>query len=140
MQIKTETFLRLRIISEEKKLWFLLNKTWINPDESWDIWDKRNNGTIFNFSCIIKNSPLSEFDHIEKHTIMLLDILEPYYTKIKKLSRLKWVRVLFSYGIYFDYDDMPCTFFDKKYIEKISAMGASLDLDMYPNMPWEKTE
>jgi hypothetical protein len=125
-----EIIVRLKIISYCQVPQQITNMVGLACDKSWLIGDKRgktiiveqNNGWVL-------NSSLPKSASLEAHVENLLKRLSPYADKIQKFAEHD--NVEFSCVIYAT--TPPALNFSNAVIQKISLLGASLDVDLYLN-------
>lgn len=121
-------YVRLKIVSQDLTAEEITVFTGLKPDRTWKIGDLRpktiikekQNGWLI-------QSLLSKEESLESHVENLLNRLRPFASKLLELSTK--VEIQFSCVAY-DVSP-PALFFKKDIIAQISALGASLDIDLY---------
>lgn len=123
-----EIFVRLKILFEKDNVSQIEKLTRLKFDRIWMKGDKRPNSNIIENSdgCIL-NSGISVNEPLEQHLNALLLSLHDSASIIKSLSKNNTVEI--SCAIYAD--DIPAFYFDRKVVEGIASLGASLDIDFY---------
>lgn len=118
----------MKVLSEKLSVEEITNRIGIECDHSWKIGDQRpktiikerNNGWIV-------QSGLEKEASLEEHVQDLLGRLDSVGDRIKEVSHHEEVE--FSCVVYSE--EIPTLFFEKATMAKISALGASLDIDLY---------
>lgn len=123
-----ETIVRLKITSAEHDPTFISNIIGIPYDRCWRIGDLRPKTTIHEkANGWILGSGLSKTTSLEEHLKTLLLRVMPSQDRL--LNLLADDQIEISCVIYAD--SPPALNFEKKIISDISALGASLDIDLY---------
>jgi hypothetical protein len=130
-------FVRLKILFEKDDASQIEKLTHLEFDRVWMKGDKRPNTNIIEkYDGCILNSGISTDEPLEQHLSALLISLHDAVPIIKNISENNTVEV--SCAIY-DHN-IPAFYFDRKVIEGIANIGASLDIDFYLLPPIEKEE
>ncbi|HAS8259311.1 TPA: DUF4279 domain-containing protein [Vibrio vulnificus] len=124
-------YARLSIMSESVSSKDISGQVGMSFDELWDIGDRRKLGSIVekDNGCTIK-SEVDSSSTIEDHLESLFMRTVDKEHSIRLLSDRGDVYIQVSLSIYSE--DAPPLTFERKYINWISNIGASLDVDLYP--------
>lgn len=126
--MENRIFVRLKIVSEKIISEEIDALVGLKSSRSWKIGDYRGKTKIKeNNNGWVLNSGLGEEESLESHIESLLKLLEPKADLIRKISDENMVE--FSCAIYSK--ETPALNFDRSVIGQISALGASLDVDLY---------
>lgn len=126
----SRTIVRLKIISPARTPEEINTLVGIECEKSWRIGDLRGKSAIKEKKHgWILNSDMAESASLEAHAEALLDRLNPCAIGIEALSRESDTVVEFSCVIYSK--ETPALNFGRDVIQKISHLGAALDIDLY---------
>ena len=126
--MKSENIVRLRITSLSRTPEQVTEATGIPCDSSWRIGDKRAKTVIEEKkNGWVLNSALPRSESLETHVERLLERLAPHLDKIRRFSQEDSVEL--SCVVYAA--EPPALNFSRSVIDRLSRLGASLDIDLY---------
>lgn len=124
-----EIYAYLKIVSDSISTEYICEKTKINFDEILKKGEKIPKLDIIRKSNSCKlSSKISNNNELSEHLLSLLEQLEPYSDSLLDLSNESDITIFIQCVLYFKRP--PAVYFDKNIVEKISKIGAEIDIDM----------